>query len=82
MGDYDGDLAELRHHYGSAYIITHPEPGIWLAQRRDTREVLRAESAAELLEKIRDDYAQRPVSRRTAGADRPQAQGCRFRPEG
>lgn len=82
MGEYTDLLAELRHHYGSAYLISHPEPDVWLAQRRDTRETLRAESASELLEKIRADYAAHPVSRRIAGADRPQAQGCRFRPEG
>ena len=82
VGEYIGDLADLQHHWGSAYLIEHPEPDVWLAQRRDDRSVLRAESAGELLAKIRADYAQRPVSRRTTGADRPQAQGCRFRPEG
>lgn len=82
MGEYTEPLAELRWHWGSAYLISHPKPGVWLAQRRDTRETLRAGSAAELLEKIRDDYAQRPVSRRIAGADRPETPGCRFRPEG
>jgi hypothetical protein len=78
---YD-DLAELRHHYGSAYIITRPRPDVWIAQRRDTRETLRADSPAELLDRIRADYAERPVSRRITGADRPQASDCRFRPEG
>jgi hypothetical protein len=82
VGDYDGDLAELRHHWASAYLITRPEPGTWLAQRRDDRSVLHAGWAGELLEKIRADYAQRPVSRHTGGADRPRAQGCRSRPGG
>jgi hypothetical protein len=44
--------------------------------------VLRAESAAELLDLIRDDYAAHPVSRRIGGADRPESPGCRFRSEG
>ncbi len=82
MGDYTEPLAELRHHWGSAYLIEHPGPDVWIAQRRDDRTVLRATSAAALLRKIRADYDERPVSRRTSGADRPQAQGCRFRPEG
>ena len=82
MGDYDLDLAELRHHYGSAYITTRPEPDIWLAQRRDTRETLRADSPGELLDRIRDDYATHPVSRRIAGTGRPESPGCRFLPEG
>jgi hypothetical protein len=81
-GDYDADLTELRHHWASAYLITRPEPDVWLAQRRDDRTVLRAGSAGELLEKIRTDYRDRPVSRHTGGADRPQTPGCRFRPEG
>jgi hypothetical protein len=55
---------------------------MWIAQRRDTRETLRADSPAELLDRIRADYAERPVSRRITGADRPQASDCRFRPEG
>jgi hypothetical protein len=80
--DRDEPLDELRHHYGSAYLISHPEPDVWLAQRRDDRTVLRAESAAELLDLIRDDYRDRPVSRRIAGADRPETPGYRFLPEG
>jgi hypothetical protein len=80
--DGDEPLDELRHHYGSAYAISHPEPDVWLAQRRDTRETLRAESATELLDLIRADYAAHPVSRRIAGADRPESPGCRFLPEG
>ena len=52
------------------------------AERRDNREVLRSDSAEGLLERIRVDYAAHPVSRRIAGADRPETPGCRFRPEG
>jgi hypothetical protein len=59
----DNELAELRWHWGSAYAITRPRLRTWLAERRDTREVLRAATADELLELIRDDYTDRPVSR-------------------
>jgi len=82
VGEYTEPLAELRHHYGSAYIIEHPEPDVWIAQRRDTRETLRADSHGEPLDRIRDDYAAHPVSRRIAGTDRPESPGCRFLPEG
>lgn len=67
MGDYDADLAELRHHWGSAYLIEHPGPDVWIAQRKDSRETLRADSPGELLEKIRADYATHPVSRHKHG---------------
>jgi hypothetical protein len=82
VGEYTEPLAELRHHWGSAYVIEQLGKDLYLAQRRDDRAVLRAESPGELLEKIRDDYAVHPVSRRIAGADRPQPLDCRFRPEG
>jgi hypothetical protein len=52
------------------------------AIRRDDGTVLTADSAEELLDLIRADYAERPVSRRIARADRPQTPSCRFRPEG
>jgi hypothetical protein len=44
--------------------------------------MLTADTAQELLDLIRADYAARPVSRRIAGADRPETPGCRFLPEG
>jgi hypothetical protein len=56
--------------------------GRWIAQRRDTPETLRAESAVELLEKIRADYTRRPVPRQISGADRPETPTWRFLPEG
>ncbi len=59
----DDDLAELRWHWGSAYLIDRPGPDVWLAQRRDDRTTLRATSAAGLLDKIYADYRDRPVSR-------------------
>jgi len=82
VGEYTESLADLQHHWGSAYVIEHPGPDVWIAQRKDNRETLRADGPAELLDRIRADYAARPVSRRIAGADRPQTPGCRFLPEG
>jgi len=75
------DLAYLIHHYGEAYEI-NIRRGRYEARRRDDGTTLTADSADALLDLIRADYAERPVSRRIAGADRPQAPGCRFRPEG
>jgi hypothetical protein len=63
VGEYTGPLAELRWHYGEAYIINCTGLGRWTAERRDTREVLRSDSAAGLVELIRSDYAARPVAR-------------------
>ena len=63
VGKYTEPMAELRWHWGEAYIINCTGLGRWTAERRDTREVLRARSAAELLIKIRDDYRDRPVPR-------------------
>lgn len=57
------DLTDLKHHWGSAYAISHPGPDVWLAQRRDTRETLTATTAAELHDKIVADYTARPVKR-------------------
>jgi hypothetical protein len=56
-------LGDLQHHWGSAYAIACPEPGIWLAQRRDTDRTLRAGDAEELRMAIRADYESRPVPR-------------------
>jgi hypothetical protein len=75
------DLAYLCHHYGEAYEINMRRRRCE-ARRRDDGAVLTADTAEDLLEKIRADYAERPVSRRIAGADRPQPLDCRFRPEG
>ncbi len=75
------DLAYLCHHYGEAYEINMRRRR-YEARRRDDGTVLIADSADALLDMIRADYAARPVSRRTVGADRPQPLDCRFRPEG
>jgi len=56
--------------------------GRYEAHRRDDATVLTADSADALLDLMRADYAERPVSRRIAGADRPETPGCRFLPEG
>lgn len=56
-------LEELRHHWGSAYVIGHPEPDVWVAQRRDDRVVLRADTPEELRDRIIADYTARPVPR-------------------
>lgn len=56
------DLAELQYHYGGAYVIALAGR-VWLAERRDTHETLRAETSTELTELIRLDYAKSPVPR-------------------
>jgi hypothetical protein len=78
------DLAYLVFHWSGpdgAYIINMRHRR-YEAIRRDDRAVLAADSPEELLDLIREDYRAHPVSRRTAGADRPQTPSCRFRPEG
>jgi len=57
-------LGDLQHHWGSAYVISNPEPDIWLAVRRDDHDTLRAGKPMELLELIRENYRLRPVPRR------------------
>jgi hypothetical protein len=59
----ESPLADLRWHWGSAYLITRPEPGIWIAQRRDSSGTLRAADPGKLLLRIRDDYARQPIPR-------------------
>ena len=77
-------LDELRWHWGGAYLISFFEPDNWVAQRRDNREMLRADNPVDLREKIVADYTAHPVSRQVApGADdRPETPSCRFLPEG
>jgi hypothetical protein len=57
-----GALADLRHHWGEAYEINY-RLGQYRAVRKDDGSMVRADSAGELLEKIREDYAVRPVPR-------------------
>ncbi len=82
MADWDADLDELRWHWGDAYLICCFGLGRWVAQRRDSHATIGADGPEKLRDKIAADYARHPVSRRTAGADRPQPLDCRFRPEG
>lgn len=79
-----GQLDELRWHWGDAYLIHYFETaGKWVAQRRDSHATISAGEPAGLLEKIRRDYGQCPVSRAVAPrTSRPEAPDCRFLPEG
>jgi len=56
------DLADLRWHW-PCYRHSHPQPDVWVAQRKDTRKTLRAETPHDLLLLIREDYARKPVPR-------------------
>jgi hypothetical protein len=57
------DLAQLRHHWDSAYDIQKTGPSTWLAARRDGKGCLHANTADELMAKISADYLARPVPR-------------------
>jgi len=61
--DGDGPLAALVWHWGDAYVIGHPEPGVWTAVRRDTRGTLRAGGPEALRDAIIADYTAVPVPR-------------------
>ncbi len=81
--DWDESLDELRWHWGDAYLIHFFEPGTWVAQRHDGHETMSADSPVILREKINQDYATRPVSRRFDGRQPgSEVPGCRFLPEG
>jgi len=57
------DLAYLRHHWGEVYRINHAHRWLWQAVALfGSHDVLEAESADELLYKIRRHYPGRPVS--------------------
>ena len=62
-GGWDDPLGALQWHWGSAYVISGQGGGLWIAQRRDTRETLRAETPLGLRDKIIADYTACPVSR-------------------
>jgi hypothetical protein len=59
----DEPLSALRWHWGSAYQVHHTAPVIWIAQRRDTRETLHADSPEALRDRIIEDYFAHPVNR-------------------
>jgi hypothetical protein len=65
--DRDEHLDDLVFHWGSAYLIAHPEPDVWIAVRRDTHETLRAGTPVALRDLILADYAARPVPRGCPG---------------
>ncbi len=65
--DWDGPLYELRHHWGSAYMINCIALGRWTAQRRDDYQELRADNPDLLHDKIVADYFARPVPRDLPG---------------
>lgn len=69
------ELADLRHHWGSAYAISQHQ-GTWIAARHDTHEALTAGSADELRDKIRADYSARPVPRRLVILPRSERCDC------
>ena len=66
---WQDQLAELRHHWDTAYIINYvPEADRWVAQRHDDLSAVTAGSADGLREAIVADYAGRPVPRKDNGS--------------
>jgi hypothetical protein len=59
----DAQLADLRHHWGGAYVINCHAPERWIAERRDGKGIIRAEDADELRDMIIADYRVVPVPR-------------------
>jgi hypothetical protein len=55
-------LADLRHHWGEAYLISGII-GHWRAARRDDKQVVAADDPEKLRLAIRADYAAKPVPR-------------------
>jgi hypothetical protein len=56
------ELADLRWHWGEAYVITAPY-GLFRAERRDDGAAISCVTAGGLRVLIRDDYAARSVPR-------------------
>jgi hypothetical protein len=61
--DADEALAQLEHHWGTAYAISHPQPGAWVAQRRDNDATITATDPDTLFAQISADYIAHPVPR-------------------
>ena len=57
-------LARLRWHWGSAYDIRNPLPYVWIAERRDNRAALWADTSTAPHDAIRADYIERPTTSR------------------
>lgn len=66
MPTSDEPLSYLTWHWGSAYLIAHPEPDCWVAQRADDRTTLRSDTPLGLRDRILADYTARPVPRSVA----------------
>jgi len=49
--DADNLPDDLRWHWG-AYVISHLRPGVWVAQRRDTNDTIRADTAGRPARRI------------------------------
>jgi hypothetical protein len=60
------ELAQLREHWGSAYVInvaTADDRERWTAERRDDHQILTKPTPGELLTAVRVDYGDCPVPR-------------------
>ena len=68
---WDDPMGALIWHWGSAYAICNPEPGVWLAIRRDDHQTLRDGTPLGLRDRIIEDYTSRPVSRDLPGQPGP-----------
>ena len=60
---YAEQLAELDWHWGEAYRISHPAADVWVAQRRDSNDSLKATTPNGLHHSIVADYHARTVPR-------------------
>ncbi len=58
-------LADLQHHWGSAYAIAGAD-GCWVARRRDNGKLINAGGPGGLRELLVADYQDRPVPREVA----------------
>ena len=66
----DRDLADLRYHWGEAYVITLVS-GMFRAVRRDDGSAVTASTPGHLIAEIRADYQARPVPRQGYGSRKP-----------
>jgi hypothetical protein len=77
--DWLEPLDSLRWNWGDAYLISFFEPDNWVAQRRDNRATLRADTPLGLRDLLIADYTAHPVSRLPApdADDHTETPGCR-----
>ncbi len=64
-GEARDALADLQHHWGSAYAIAGAA-GCWVARRRDDGRLINASGPEGLRELLARDYEARPVPREVA----------------